>query len=160
MCGLTCSLRMEKMDNSYIIDSAVDGDETIFHFKLFTITSLYEYERLELVLESFMRKCYYENVRICNLSKVGHIEFTVKCFSKFISSCYRTWFIKRLPMKLPVLPKQSWFGVISSVIKSQLFTGERGNFSFGGTEEIRSLTLFNMHRFLRFQQADSFSIIF
>lgn len=72
-------------------------------------------------------------------------EFTVKCFSKFvISSCHRTWFIKRLLMKLPVLHKQSWFGVISSVIKSQLFTGERGNYSLGGTEEIRSWPIFNM----------------
>lgn len=53
-------------------------------------------------------------------------EFTVKCFSKFvISSCHRTWFIKHLLMKLPFLPKQSWFGVISSVIKKVNCSQER-----------------------------------
>lgn len=78
---------------------------------------------------------------------MGHIEFTEKCFSSpMATGDNKLWFIKRLLMKLPVLPKQSWFGVISIVIKKlQLFTGERGNYGLGATEEIRSLPLFDIH---------------
>lgn len=47
---------------------------------------------------------------------MGQRKFISKCFLKFvIFSWHRTWFIKCLLMLF--LPKQSWFGIISNVIK-------------------------------------------